>query len=897
METLWQDFKYSIRMLIKKPGFTAVAILTLALGIGANTAIFSVIDAVLLEPLPFHDPDRVVRIIMNRPPMPGEGGPSRIPSLTTDDFQDYRDQARMVSDVGLYSPQSLTLTDTDEPVRLDGARVSPGMFRLLGVSPILGRSFEASEETPGNDRVIILSALAWERYFGSDPNILNRTLTLDDDAYPVVGVMPASFEFPTTETAFWVPMSVRPAAQRQVGRIEIAGSTIARLAEGVSIEQATAEANTIFGRIHPTNPGSNGEDVRMPPGGMTRGGPPGGQGGPETAEGGPRRGGRIGRPSAGGEDIDIVDGPPDGGRGRMVTRGGPGPGGRGGTGSPMGRDPLANSTIELVPLGEDLVAPVRDALLVLVVAVAFVLLIACANVANLLLTRASGRGMEIAIRAALGAGRGRLVRQVLTESIVLAVTGGALGCLLAYWGVNVLKTIQPGTIPRIDEIGIDATVLAFTLGVSVITGLIFGLAPALKLTNIANVEALKEGGTSGSSGFSLFRRNRTRSLLAMAEVALAVVLLIGGGLLIHSFTNLANVNPGYDPENVLTFQISLPQARYPEPAGRQRFYEQMLERIETMGGVEAYGVVNNLPLSQNTIRMAFMITGEGDYSQRAAADVAIASPGYFEAMGISIVEGRGFTDQDRAGGPSVVLVNETFARQYFPNESAINREFQAGPSGPSRIVGVVADVRRQGLDSDPQPELYFGFFQAPRSFGGLPMNFTVRTAGEPTALVPAIRRAALDLDSSLTLDNVRTMEDRLYTSIAGPRFYAVLLAVFAGIALVLAAGGIYSVLSYSVSLRTREIGIRMALGAEKGSVLKMIVVQGMTLTVIGIVIGLGGALALTRYLESMLFGLTALDPTTFVATTAVLALTAFAACWVPGRRAMKVEPMIALRYE
>ena len=730
METLWQDFKYSFRMLLKKPGFTAVAILTLALGIGANTVIFSVIDAVLLEPLPFHDPDRVVRIIMNRPPMPGEGGPGRIPSLTTDDFQDYRDQARMVSDVGLYSPQSLTLTDADEPVRLDGARVSPAMFRLLGVSPIMGRSFEASEETPGNDRVIILSALAWERYFGADPNILNRTLTLDDDPYPVVGVMPASFEFPTNETEFWVPMSLRPVAERQVGRIEIAGSTIARLAEGVSIEQATAEANTIFGRLHPTNPDlDGGGDVRMAPGGMTRGGP---SDGPQaTPRGGSPRGGRIGRPSGGGEDIDVGAGAPAGGRGRIGTRGGPGPGGRGGPGGPR-MDPLANSTIELVPLGEDIVAPVRDALLVLVTAVAFVLLIACANVANLLLTRASGRQMEIAVRAALGAGRGRLVRQVLTESIVLAVTGGVLGCLLAFWGVSVLKTIQPGTIPRIEEIGIDGSVLAFTLGVSIITGLIFGLAPALKLTNLANIEALKEGGTHASSGFSLFKRNRTRSILAMAEVALAVILLVGGGLLINSFTNLASVDPGYDPENVLTFQVSLPQARYPDAVGRRNFYEQMLRRIETMGGVEAYGLVNNLPLSQNTIRIAFLMAGDGDYQQRATADVAVATPGYFASMGISVVDGRGFTEQDREGQPSVVLVNETFVREYFPNESPINREFQAGPSGPSLIVGVVEDVRRQGLDSEVQPELYFSFAQAPGSFGGLPMNFTVRTAGDPT---------------------------------------------------------------------------------------------------------------------------------------------------------------------
>ena len=924
METLWQDFQYGVRMLVKRPAFTAIAVLTLALGIGANSAIFSVVNSVLLRPLPYKDPDQLVRFVMDRPPIAGEGGPRRIPSITTDDFQEYRLQSETLEQIGIYSSHSATMTSLEEPVRLNGGRVSPAMFELLGASPLKGRVFEQQEESPGNDRVVILGEMAWERYFGRDPDILNRTLILDDNTYPVVGIMPADFEFPNPETEYWIPASVRPAVQRQVGRIEISGSTLARLKQGVSLATAVAEANTIFARLHPAGASFDGTD-------FTRGPSPsaaeGGAGEPTSGQG--RRGMRIGRPSEQADDGEpvpegqvqrrVVRGGPAGeqgagrgrrvvrggparvgetGSGQQVVRGGPGPGAPGRGGGPLaGQDPLANSTIDLIPLQEELVAPVRPALMVLLVAVGFVLLIACANVANLLLTRASGRGLEIAIRAAMGAGRVRLVRQVLTESITLAVLGGGLGCLLAYWGVGALKALEPGTIPRIDEVGIDPTVLAFTLCVSVLTGLLFGLAPAFRMSNSERMESLKEGGTYASSGFDLFRRNKTRSLLAMAEVALAVVLLVGGGLLINSFTNLTGVDPGYDPKNVLTFQVNLPRARYADVPQRRTFYDRLLGSTDMMNGVVSAGAVNILPLTQNNIRMAFMLPGEGDYQQRAAADVRIVSPGYFDAMGIPIVEGRGFTDQDRDGQQRVLLVNQTFARRYFQDESPVNREFQPGPTGSQRIVGIVGDVRHQGLDRDVEPEVYFTYQQAAQTFGNLPMTFAIQTAGDPMALVPEIRRSVLDLDSSLTVDNIRTMEDRLYSSIAGPRFYAVLLGVFAAIALVLASVGIYGVLAYSVSQRTREIGIRMALGAEKQNVLRLILSQGMVLTAIGIVAGLAGAFAVTRYLESMLFGLTALDPTTFVGVTALLIVTAATACYVPARRATKVDPIVALRYE
>ncbi len=925
METLWQDLQYGLRMLVKKPAFTAVAVITLGLGIGANTAIFSVVNAVLLRPLPYKDPDNIVRFRMSLPPMAGEGGPRFVPSITTSDFQEFREQSQTLSQVALYSNNAMTLTGPEEPVRLNGSTVSSDMFELLGVSPIRGRVFDRSEETPGNERVTILSERTWENYLGSDPNILDSILTLDGNAYTVVGIMPASFEFPDKDIDYWVPLAIQPPAPPGAAhRIELAGNTLARIKDGVSLETAAAEANTIFRRLHPSGEGPGGFEITRgpePPDGQEvdehspSAGPgpePGerpervmvGRGGPgpgPEAEGGARRMVMRDGPAAGpeepGDQIQMVDrsGPGPASEGavgerRVVARGGRG-------GNFMSGDPFAASTLELVPLQEETVAPVRPALMVLVVAVGFVLLIACANVANLLLTRASGRQLEIAVRAAMGAGRVRLIRQVLTESVMLGVLGGALGTLLAYWGVNLLQALRPGTIPRLDEISLDGTVLAYTLGMSVITGILFGLAPALRLSRSERMEALKEGGMFASSGFGLFRRNRTRSLLAITEVALAVVLLVGGGLMINSFANLSGIDPGYDPSNVLTFRIDLPAARYSDIIQKRLFYEQLLGRVETMGGVTAAGLVNILPLSQNNMRIMALMRGDGDSAERVTADVRIVSPAYFEAMKIPLVDGRLFTDQDRDGQQRVLLVNETFAKRYYPDESPINREFGASMGGASLIVGIVGDVHHQGLDSEVQPELYFSQQQSEGGMGNMPMTLAIRTAGDPLILVPEIRRTVLDLDSSLTIDSVRTMEDLLYSSIAEPRFYAVLLGVFAAIALVLASVGIYSVLSYSVSQRTREIGIRMALGARSESVLKLIVSQGMILITIGIAIGLGGAVVATRYLESMLFGLTALDPATFITVTLILMLTAASACYVPARRATKVNPIVALRYE
>lgn len=831
MEAILADVRYGLRVLLNDRVFTVVAVLTLALGIGATTAIFSVVYGVMLDPLSFRDPERVVRVLVEAPPGapggPGGVGPRPIP-LPRDDFYQVREQVRSLESLSMVNPVTLALTGIEQPVRLSGASVTPELFPMLGATPLLGRSFEPEEAVEGNDGVVLIGESMWERQFGRDGDILGRTIVLDDEPYAVVGVMPDSITLPGPDIEFWVPLALPPPAPPVPGRILISGDTIARIAEGYSREEALAELETVIRRLHP----------------------------------GERPSGPAARPQ-------------------------PGNGG----GAPVFRDPFAGARVFLIPIQEDLVAPVRPALLVLLGAVAFVLLIASANVANLLLTRASGRRLEMAIRVALGAGRMRVVRQVLTESIVLAIAGGAFGTLLAYGGVRVLKAIQPGTIPRMQDIDVNAATLMFALAVSVLTGVLFGLAPALRLASHERVDALKEGGLFASSGFDLFRRNRARSLLAMAAVALAVVLLIGGGLLIGSFGNLAAVDPGFDVENILTFQLRLSPTRHPEFAEREMLYTALLERIRGMSGVTSAGAVSGLPLTPGITRVGFRLPGE---TEPVFADLRLVTPGYFDTMGIDLVEGRGYDDQDPSG---VLVVNETFARTYFP-DGALDREFQLGPPGLFRIVGIVEDIRHQTLSADPQPEAYLNYrYTGGLPFANAPLHLAVRTSADPLALLPRIRTAVLDLDPSLPLDDVMTMEQRVSTSIAGPRFYAAVLGIFAAIALVLASVGIYGVLAYAVTQRTREIGIRMALGAGQGNVLKLILGQGLVLVVVGVVVGLGGAFALTRYLDSMLYGLTPLDPVTFGGMTLVLFLTALVACYVPARRATRVDPLIALRHE
>ena len=552
-------------------------------------------------------------------------------------------------------------------------------------------------------------------------------------------------------------------------------------------------------------------------------------------------------------------------------------------------------------LKDEMVAPVRPALIVLLVSVGFVLLIACANVANLLLARAAGRQMEIAIRVALGAGRVRLIRQVLTESVLLALLGGAVGTALAFWGVRLLARLGPGNIPRLDEISIDGPVFAYTLLVSVLTGILFGLAPAIRLSRTERLQAMKEGAMSGSSGFDLVRGNPTRSLLAVAEIALAMVLLVGAGLLINSFLRLSNVDPGYDPESVLTFQVALPQTRYPE-AQRVQFYEQALSRLQELPGVQAAGMASTLPLQPGVMRLSMNIQGRPEPTrpeEMVIADVRVISPQYVKALGLTILDGRGFNDNDREGQPPVLMVNRTFADRYFAGETPIGQKMRLGAPDPFEIVGLVDDVRHAGLDADAQPEVYLDYRQArvamPRGLGG--MLFALRTSDDPSSMVPYARTLVRRLDPELTIDNVASMEQRLSDSVARPRFYAVMLGIFAAVAMTLAAVGIYGIMAYSVSQRTREIGIRMALGAERREVLGLILRQGLALTAVGMIAGLAAAFAVTRYLQNMLFGLSASDPSTLAGVSVLLGAIAILACYVPARRATRIDPIVALRYE
>jgi predicted permease len=826
LEDLRRDVPYGLRSFARAPGFTIVAVLTLALGIGANTAIFSVVDAVLLRPLPYaYDSDRLVRLMAHLPNAESpNGAPRRVTvGFTAAEVHELRSRTRVLSHVAIVGPTLMGLSGREEAARLQGARVSASAFPLLGTRPFLGRPILPADEEPGRDDVILLGHAAWQRYFGGDAAIVGRTLTLEtvlgprmQRQYSVIGVMPPEFAFPSSQTQFWMPPFVSTSGQGAGFR----GQMLGRLAPDVTIQAAAGELTPIVRAIR-----QHGPDVRY----------------------------------------------------------------------------------ELVREQDELVSPVRPALLVLMGAVGFVLLIACVNVANLQLARTMARGRELAVRTALGAGRSRLVRQALTESVMLAALGGLAGIAFAMGGVRLLRRLAStltrmdlgggAAFPRIEEIGIDVSVLAFAAGASLVTGVLFGLAPAVRQAGADPIDALRNA-TSRASGAG---RGSLRGALVVAQIAMALVLLVGAALLMRSFANLSSIDPGYDAGNVLTFQVALPAGTYSD-ARLKSFAETVVGRLQSIPGVRAAAYANQLPMVQ--LRdTAGGLWRTPDAARRPApggADARLVSRDYFDVMGIRVVAGRGFHEGDREGQPRVLLINETLARRGFQNENPVGLQVYVGRDPvPWEIVGVVGDVRQFGLDREPEPQ----FFADLRQWSGTGLLFpvgayyAVRVDREPDAVLPALRAIVRGLNAQAALFNVARMETLVATTISRPRMYTVLLFIFAAVGVALAAIGIYGVMAYVVTQRTAEIGIRMALGAQRAEVLSLILRQGLMLTAAGIVAGLVGAAALTRYLEGMLFGVTAFDRTTFAAATLVLALVAMVASYMPARRATRVDPLLAIRSE
>ncbi len=802
METLLKDVRFGIRMLVKNPGFTLVAIATLALGIGAITAIFSVVYAVLLRPLPFKDPDGLMVIRETKIPQFPEF------SVAPGNFLDWQKQNTVFEQMAAINTSPFNLIGTGEPERLQGQRVTDGFFAMLGAQPQMGRVFTPEEDQPGHSNVVILSHGLWQRRFGGDPNILNQTITLSGQSYTVVGIMPTTFRYGGRNTELWMPMAFTAQNAQQHGSHYL--QVIGRLKPDAKLEQTQEEMSAIAGRLAEQYPDTNtGWDVKI------------------------------------------------------------------------------------MPLLESAVRSIKPALLVLFGAVAFVLLIACANVANLLLARAASRQKEVAIRTALGAGRGRIIRQLLTESLLLSVAGGVVGLLLALWGISLLLSLAPEDLPRVRDVSLDGRVLGFTVGIALLTGLIFGLVPALQASKPNLNETLKDAGRGSTEGG---RQHIIRSGLVVFEVATALVLLVGAGLMIKSFLHLQKVDPGFNPENALVVNISLPQRKYPEDDQRSAFYSQLIRKVSTLPGVQAVGAACVLPLEDDFL-LGFDIQGRPPYApgDDLSTNYYAVSTDYFKAMGIPLLRGRLFTEHDSKGAPRVAVINETMAKQIFPDEDPIGKYIHVtnGPVLYREIVGIVGDVKQYGLDQKTPMQTYEPYLQEPFSY----MALVVRTAGDPTSLSAAIRSEVLSIDNEQPISSIKTLDQILSASIAQQRFAMLLFGVFGAVAMILAVVGIYGVMSYAVTQRTHEIGIRMALGAGQRDVLMLIVGHGMILTLIGIVVGLGAAFALTRLMSSLLFDVSVTDLTTFAIFSASLTAVALVACTVPARRALKVDPMIALRYE
>ena len=802
MDTVLKDIRYGFRSLLKRPGFTAIALIALALGIGANTAIFSLVNAVVLQPLPYKDPDQLVWVFGSI-----RNGASSA-SVSPADYLDFRAQNKTFENFAASTspPYAVNLIGTGEPERLNASLITGNYFDTFGVAPALGRGFTLENEKPGQDRVVVLSDALWQRRFGGDPNIVGKSIVLDGKATEVIGVMPPHTVLPQA-AELWVPLNFDDDPEMKM-RFAHFLRPIGRLKQSVSLAQAQADTDIIAAQLEQQFPDSN-----------------------------------------------------------------------------------TGWALRLVPLQQQLIGDTREMVLILFGAVGFVLLIACANVANLLLVRAATRKKEIALRTALGASRLRIVRQMITESVLLALAGGALGALLATWGVKLLVGLSEDAIPRTANVKIDATVLGFTLLVSLLTGIIFGMVPALRTLKVDLIDSLKDGTRSAGEGAL---RNRTRSVLVVLESAVAVMLLVGAGLLVRSLIALQHVEPGFNAENVLTLQVTLARAKYDTPEKATAFFQELDGRVSSLPGVEAAGFVTELPLSGQLNDMPYLIEGRpplapGEYP---LADFRRVNQNYFSALQIPLRRGRIFTEQEVRNSAKVIIVSQQLVDQNFPNEEALGKRLITGiDGGLYEIVGIVGGIRHQSLDSQPSAALYF-----PTRTSGR-MNLVLRTNGDPLSIVGAVRKEVQSIDPEQPIAAVRPMAEWVNSSVAEPRYRTTLLSLFAALAMVLAATGIYGVMSYSVTQRTHEIGVRMALGARSFDVLKLVVRQGMVLVVIGVALGLAGAFALTRVMSSLLFGITTKDPITFAAVAALLTFVAFIACYVPARRATKVDPLVALRYE
>lgn len=806
MQTVWQDLRYGVRVLIKTPAFSVVAVLALALGIGVNSAIFSVVNALLIRPLPYGESGRLVQINNF------EGRSNSDSAVSPPGFVDYRDQSHSFESVSAtyLGNTALNFSEDGEPERLTGGRVSANFFTTLAVQPLVGRVFVEEEDQPGKNRVVVLSHTLWNRRFGADRDLVGKDITLNGQSFTVIGVMPAGFQWKSDD--LWRPLALAPESFAPDQRGSEYLSVIARLKREATIEQAQAEMDTIANDIRLNNPSFYGGD--------------------------------------------------------------PGWG------------------VRVTSMQDEVVGSIKPTLLILLGAVGLVLLIACANVANLLLARAAARQREIAIRTALGASRFQLIRQLLTESLLLSLVSGSLGLLLAVWGVDVLVAAGGNSIPRAQEIGIDARVLGFTFMVSLLTALLFGVIPAIHASKTDLQVALKEGGRGSTAS-----RHRLRAGLVVADVALSLVLLIGAGLLIKSFARLQDVSPGFQAQGLLTMQVSLPAFKYRDTNQIKAFYEGTLDQIKALPGVQLAGAVSDLPLSGSVHSGSFNIEGRpaGPGEDELHADIRSATPEYFQTMQIPLLKGRFFTEQDTREARPVAIIDQTLAQHYFPDEDPLGKrvEFQQGKPIWREIVGVVGPVKHKALDVEFKDKLYSPHAQVTYST----MFLVIRTANDPMSLASAVRGAVRAVDKDQPVYKVRTMEQLLGDSLAQRRLSVVLLGAFAAIALLLAAVGLYGVISFSVTQRTNEIGIRMALGAEQRDIFKMVVGQGLVLTLAGVGLGLAGAFAITRVMSSLLFGVTATDPLTFAVIPVVLAGVALAACFVPAHRATKVDPMLALRYE